>query len=76
MAVFQVKDIDDKLYESLKSMAKQKRRSMSQQVVKIIEIYLANPSLMTPKDSDRCLPEIDRFMGRTGNSRGTHSIYS
>jgi plasmid stability protein len=33
MAVLQVRDIDDGLYEALKTMAKNERRSISQEVL-------------------------------------------
>jgi len=64
MAVLQVRDIDDRLYETLKSMAKQKRRSISQQVIKIIETYLANPAFKTPKT------QTDAFLNLTGSWEG------
>lgn len=44
MAILQVKDIDDQLYESLKSTAKSQNRSISQEVIHIIEKYLQNPA--------------------------------
>jgi len=44
MANLQVKDIDNNLYNSLKSLAKQKRRSVSQEVIRILESYLSKPS--------------------------------
>ncbi|NIU01699.1 MAG: antitoxin [Nitrosopumilaceae archaeon] len=40
MAILQVRDIDDELYKALKKRAKMERRSMSQEVIKIIEMYL------------------------------------
>ena len=43
MAILQVRDIDNNLYESLKSRAKREKRSVSQEVIKIIEDYLAQP---------------------------------
>lgn len=43
MANLQVKDIDDKLYQSLKLRASREKRSVSQEVVLIIEKYLASP---------------------------------
>lgn len=43
MAVLQVRDLDNSLYEALKSMAKKERRSISQEVVVMIESYLRNP---------------------------------
>ncbi|MDA3884852.1 MAG: antitoxin [Candidatus Delongbacteria bacterium] len=42
MANLQVKDINDKLYDALKYYAKKEHRSVSQEVVKIIELYLQN----------------------------------
>ncbi|MEJ2055677.1 MAG: hypothetical protein P8X42_17320 [Calditrichaceae bacterium] len=44
MANLQVKDIDNNLYNALKSLAKQKRRSVSQEVIRILESYLSRPS--------------------------------
>lgn len=40
MATLQVRDIDDALYNSLKISAKMQNRSVSQEVVTIIETYL------------------------------------
>lgn len=45
MAILQVRDIDDRLYSSLKKRAKSENRSLSQEVISIIEKYLANPSM-------------------------------
>jgi plasmid stability protein len=43
MAILQVRDIDDRLYSSLKTIAKSENRSISQEVISIIEKYLSNP---------------------------------
>jgi plasmid stability protein len=40
MAILQVRDIDDKLYQALKKRAKDERRSVSQEIIKIVEDYL------------------------------------
>jgi len=40
MATLQVRDIDDRLYDFLKTSAKLQNRSISQEVVTIIENYL------------------------------------
>ena len=40
MATLQVRDIDDRLYNFLKSSAKRQNRSISQEVVTIIENHL------------------------------------
>jgi len=45
MAILEVKNIDDKLYASLKALAKSKNRSISQEVISIIEKYLSNPAV-------------------------------
>jgi hypothetical protein len=45
MAILQVRDIDDRLYSSLKTIAKSENRSISQEVISIIEKYLSNPSV-------------------------------
>ena len=45
MAILQVRDLDDRLYSSLKTIAKMENRSISQEVISIIEQYLSNPSL-------------------------------
>jgi plasmid stability protein len=45
MAILQVRDIDDRLYASLKKLAQSENRSLSQEVISILEKYLANPIL-------------------------------
>lgn len=44
MAILQVCDIDDRLYTSLKAIAKSQNRSISQEVVFTIGEYLSNPA--------------------------------
>ena len=43
MANLQVKDIDENLYKALKIRAKSKRRSLSQEVIRLVEEYLNQP---------------------------------
>lgn len=45
MAILQVRDIDDRLYASLKAVTKSQNRSISQKVISIIEKYLSNPAV-------------------------------
>jgi plasmid stability protein len=45
MAILQVRDIDNRLYSSLKDLAKSENRSLSQEVISILEKYLANPAV-------------------------------
>ena len=44
MAILQVRDMDDRLYASLKDLAKSENRSLSQEVISILEKYLSNPA--------------------------------
>ena len=43
MAILQVRGIDDRVYENLKTISQQNRRSISQEVIHIIETYLSDP---------------------------------
>ena len=45
VATLQVRDVDDRLYESLKKLAVHEKRSISQEVIHIIETFMANPHL-------------------------------
>ncbi|MDR1107743.1 MAG: antitoxin [Spirochaetaceae bacterium] len=45
MAILQVRDIDDRLYDSLKKKAQTDNRSISQEVISILETYLSNPDM-------------------------------
>lgn len=70
MAILQVRDIDDRLYASLKDLAKSENRSLSQEVISILEKFLSNPlvfknnptreflSLSGSWDDDRTADEI------------------
>ena len=44
MAILQVRELDERLYAALKGLAKREKRSVSQEVIFIIEKFLANPS--------------------------------
>lgn len=45
MAILQVRNIDDRLYAALKAVAKSQNRSISQEVILIIEKHLSNPGI-------------------------------
>lgn len=45
MAILQVRNIDERLYSSLKELAKSENHSLSQEVVSILEKYLSNPAV-------------------------------
>ena len=44
MAILQVRDIDDRLYNALKFLAKQEKRSISQEVIYILEDFFNSAS--------------------------------
>ncbi len=55
MANLQVKDIDDNLYEALRRLASDERRSISQQVAFILEKYLASKASFDRNPTDAFL---------------------
>jgi plasmid stability protein len=48
MATLQVRDIDDGLYSSLRILADKEHRSISQEVVKILESHVQHPDRKIP----------------------------
>lgn len=55
MANLQVKDIDDKLYESIRLIAANDKRSISQEVVYILQKYLSSPQKFDKNPTDEFL---------------------
>ena len=55
MANLQVKDVDNKIYESLRQLAAQDKRSISQEVVHIIQKYLSTPKAFDKNPTDEFL---------------------
>jgi len=55
MAILQVRDIDGRLYEALRALAEREKRSISQQVVYILEKFLANPQSIDKNLTDEFL---------------------
>ena len=54
MAILQVRDIDDRLYSSLKNLAKSENRSLSQEVILILEKF---KNLYHYPDGDKIDPD-------------------
>lgn len=52
MANLQVKDIDDKLYNSIRQLAIDEKRSISQEVVYILQRYLSIPNSFKKNPTD------------------------
>ncbi len=89
MANLQVKDINDKLYNSLKYLAKREHRSVSQEVIKILETYLQNNKVYINNtdeflklagswDDDRSADEImdDIKKSRTKSKRFENGLFT
>ena len=55
MANLQVRDMDDSLYQSLKNRAASEKRSISQEVIYILEKYLARPKSMDVNPTEEFL---------------------
>ncbi len=70
MAILQVRDLDDRLYASLKAVAKSENRSISQEVISIIEKYLSNPTVYKNNPTR----EFIALSGAWGDDRGADEI--
>jgi hypothetical protein len=70
MATLQVRDIDDGLYGSLKVLADKEHRSISQEVVKILESHIQNPDRTFPYATK----EFISLCGAWQDSRSAESI--
>jgi hypothetical protein len=70
MATLQVRDIDDGLYGSLKTLAKKEHRSISQEVVKILESHIQQPDGKFPDVTEEFLS----LCGAWQDSRSAESI--
>jgi plasmid stability protein len=55
MANLQVRDIDDRLYESLRERATREKRSISQEVILILQKYLSRPNAYDVNPTDEFL---------------------
>ena len=55
MAILQVRDIDDRLYNSLRQKARRDNRSISQEVIAILETYLSNPLMYNTNSTQEFL---------------------
>lgn len=69
MANLHVRDIDDDLYTTLRTRAARDRRSISQEVVHIIERYLARPE--SPTEAGE---EFLALIGSWDDQRPAHEI--
>ena len=71
MPNLKVKDIDSLLYISLKKLAKKEHRSVSQEVVKIIETYLNQPNSNNNKNMTE---EFLKLSGSWDDNRSNDDI--
>ena len=70
MAMLQVRDIDDRLYDRLKFVAKHDNRSISQQVITILQNYFTS----VPSKSKNATEEFLKLAGSWEDSRTTEEI--
>ncbi|QTQ15432.1 antitoxin [Treponema parvum] len=70
MAILQVRDMDDRLYDRLKFAAKRDNRSISQQVVNILQNYFTSVPVKTKNATEEFL----KLSGSWEDSRGTEEI--
>ena len=66
MATLQVRDIDSRLYEALRARAHADHRSVSQEVVSILEDHLSRTSPTSQR-------QTDLFLGLSGSWSGTET---
>ena len=72
MANLQVKDIDEKLYDALRRLASNDRRSISQEVVYILQKYLSKPYSFERNPTDEFL----KLSGSWEDDRSADEIVS
>ena len=70
MAMLQVRDMDDRLYDRLKFAAKLDNRSISQQVITILQNYFTSVPVKTKNATDEFL----KLAGSWEDSRSTNEI--
>ena len=70
MAMLQVRDMDDRLYDRLKFVAKADNRSISQQVITILQNYFTS----TPVKTKNTTEEFLKLAGTWEDSRSTEEI--
>ena len=70
MANLQIKDIDDRLYDSLRILASNEKRSISQEVVYILQKYLTQPKEFDVNPTDEFL----KLAGSWKNERDAEEI--
>lgn len=70
MAMLQVRDMDDRLYDRLRFAAKLDNRSISQQVITILQNYFASVPIKTKNATEEFL----KLAGTWEDSRTTEEI--
>lgn len=55
MAILQVRNLDDSIYLSIKKEAEKEGRSISQEVIKIIQYYFSKPDIKQPSATESFL---------------------
>jgi hypothetical protein len=72
MAILQVRDIDDRIYDNLKRISSKNKRSLSQEVIHIIEEYLSDPGTTRRNSTEEFL----KLSGSWEDNRSAEVIIS
>jgi hypothetical protein len=70
MSTLQVRDIDARLYESIRTLAIAGKRSISQEVISILEKYVSSPAALETNPTDEFL----KLAGAWDDERSASSI--
>lgn len=70
MALLQVRDIDDRLYDRLRFSAQKENRSISQQVISILQEYFTS----VPGKTKNATEEFLKLSGKWEDSRTSEEI--
>jgi hypothetical protein len=74
MVTLQIRDIDNRLYKTLKRYAQQKHRSLSQQLVRILEHNLPD-SRHSAIDATKEFLQAERLMAGQEDGKPDHTRY-
>ena len=75
MAMLQVRDMDDRLYERLRFAAKNDNRSISQQVITILQNYFTSVPVKTKNATEEFLKLADSWEDSRSASEIIDDIY-
>jgi hypothetical protein len=72
MAILQIRDMDDRLYTALRGLARQEKRSVSREVIFILESFFKNPRRTGSSQTEAFLGLSGVFEGESAKSIMDH----